>query len=130
MSEDPATYRTALPPKKKGLARLLAATGFSLAGLRAALRHEEAFRLEMIAFCILAPLGLWLGQTRVEQVLLVSSLIIVLLMELINSAIEAVVDRAGNEFNEFAGRAKDIGSAAVFVALLLVLFVWGLLLLQ
>lgn len=118
-----------LPPKKKGMARLIAATSFSIAGLAAALQHEEAFRLEAFAFCILAPAGLWLGQSRVEQVLLVGSLFIVLLMELINSALEAVIDRHGNEFHALAKRAKDIGSATVFVALLLVLFTWGMLLL-
>ena len=118
-----------LPPKKKGMARLIAATGFSLAGLKAALQHEEAFRLEVVIFCILAPAGLWLGQSRVEQVLLVGSLFIVLLMELINSAVEATIDRGGSEFHVLAGRAKDIGSAAVFVALVLVVFTWGMLLL-
>lgn len=120
---------TRLPPKKKGLKRLIAATGFSLAGLRAALQHEEAFRLEVFAFCILAPTGLWLGQSRVEQALLVGSLFVVLLMELINSALEATIDRSGSEFHTLAGRAKDLGSAAVFVALLLALFTWGILLL-
>jgi len=118
-----------LPPQKKGVARLIAATGFSLAGLKAAWQHEEAFRLEVVIFFILAPVGLWLGQSRVEQVLLVGSLFIVLLMELINSALEATVDRGGNEFHILAGRAKDIGSAVVFVALLLVVFTWGMLLL-
>tara|TARA_B110000483_G_scaffold229479_1_gene293535 strand:- start:371 stop:748 length:378 start_codon:yes stop_codon:yes gene_type:complete len=118
-----------LPPKKKGVARLIAATGFSLAGLKAAFQHEAAFRMEVVLFCILAPLGLWLGQSRVEQVLLVGSLFVVLLMELINSAIEAGIDRGGSEFHTLAKRAKDIGSAAVFVALLLVVFVWAMLLL-
>jgi diacylglycerol kinase (ATP) len=118
-----------LPPKEKGMARLIAATGFSLAGLKAALQQEEAFRLEVVIFCILAPTGLWLGQSRVEQVLLVGSLFIVLLMELINSAVEATIDRGGSEFHVLAGRAKDIGSAAVFVALVFVVFTWGMLLL-
>ncbi len=118
-----------LPAKKKGLARLIAATGFSLAGLKAALQHEEAFRIEVFAFCILAPTGLWLGQSRVEQVLLIGSLFVVLLMELVNSALEATIDRGGREFHTLAGRAKDIGSAAVFVALLLVVFTWAMLLL-
>jgi len=118
-----------LPPERKGWARLIAATGFSLAGLKAALQHEEAFRLEIFAFCILAPMGLWLGQSRVEQVLLVGSLFVVLLMELINSALEATIDRGGSEFHTLAGRAKDIGSAVVFVALLLVVFTWSMLLL-
>lgn len=118
-----------LPPKKKGVARLIAATSFSLAGLKAALQHEEAFRLEVVIFCVLAPAGLWLGQSRVEQVLLVGSLFVVLLMELINSALEATIDRGGKEFHTLAGRAKDIGSAAVFVALILVVFTWAMLLL-
>jgi diacylglycerol kinase (ATP) len=118
-----------LPPKKKSVSRLIAATVFSLAGLKAALQHEEAFRLEVAIFCILAPVGLWLGQSRVEQVLLVGSLFVVLLMELINSALEATIDRSGSEYHILAGRAKDIGSAAVFVALLLVVFTWGILLL-
>ena len=118
-----------LPLKKKGAARLIAATGFSLAGLKATVQHEEAFRLEVFAFCILAPLGLWLGRSRVEQVLLIGSLFIVLLMELINSALEATIDRGGSEFHILAGRAKDIGSAAVFVALLLVVFTWSMLIL-
>jgi len=118
-----------LPPKKEGVARLIAATGFSLAGLKAALQHEVAFRLEVVIFCILAPTGLWLGQSRVEQVLLVGSLLLVLLMELINSALEATIDRGGSEFHTLAGRAKDMGSAAVFVALLFVVFVWAMLLL-
>lgn len=129
MSEDPARNHMPLPPKKQGIARLIAATRFSFAGLRATWRNEEAFRLEIFAFIVLAPIGIWLGQTRVEQVLLVGCLILVLLMELLNSAIEAVVDRAGEEFHELAGRAKDIGSAAVFIAMMLVLFVWGMLLL-
>lgn len=129
MSEEPATYQVSPPQKKKGIARLIAATRFSFAGLSATWRNEEAFRLEIIAFVFLAPLGVWLGQSRVEQILLVGCLILVLLMELINSAIEAVVDRAGSEFHELAGRAKDIGSAAVFVALIQVPFVWGMLLL-
>ena len=118
-----------LPPKQKGVARLIAATKFSIAGLTAAWKFEEAFRLEVIAFCVLAPLGIWLGHSRVEQVLLVGCLFFVLMMELVNSAIEAVVNRAGLEYHELAGRAKDIGSAAVFVALTLVPFVWGMLLL-
>ena len=129
MNESESAESNALPMKKKGLPRLIAATGYSLAGLRSAFRHEEAFRLEVVAFCVLAPLGMWLGQNPTERALLVGCLFIVLLMELINSAIEAVVDRAGTEFNALAGRAKDIGSAAVFIALAQVIFIWGTLLL-
>ena len=129
MSGNESDSNSQLPPKEKGVSRLIAATGFSLAGLKAALQHEEAFRVEVVIFCILAPAGLWLGQSRVEQVLLVGSLFVVLLMELINSALEATIDRGGREFHILAGRAKDIGSATVFVALLLVVFTWGMLLL-
>ena len=129
MSEIDPQPTNVLPSKKRGLARLIAATGFSIAGLKAAWLFEEAFRLEMIAFFVLAPLGIWLGESNVEQILLVGSLFLVLLMELINSAIEAVVDRGGSEFHELAGRAKDIGSAAVFMALIFVFFVWAMLLL-
>lgn len=129
MSGNESDSNSQLPPKEKGVSRLIAATGFSLAGLKAALQHEEAFRVEVVIFCILAPAGLWLGQSRVEQVLLVGSLFVVLLMELINSALEATIDRGGSEFHILAGRAKDIGSATVFVALLLVVFTWGMLLL-
>lgn len=123
------TDRELLPPKKKGIGRLLAATGFSIAGLKSAWRHEEAFRLETITFCVLAPVGAWLGASNIERVLLIGSLFMVLLMELINSAIEAIVDRAGVEFHELAGRAKDTASAAVFVSIVLVFFVWAMLLL-
>lgn len=129
MSEKNSQLNSQLPAKEKGVARLIAATRFSIAGLIAAWRFEEAFRLEMVAFCVLAPLGIWLGESSVERVLLVGSLFLVLLVELINSAIEAVVDRGGSEFHELAGRAKDIGSASVFMALLFVLFVWAMLLL-
>ena len=129
MSGNESDSNSQLPPKEKGVSRLIAATGFSLAGLKAALQHEEAFRVEVVIFCILAPAGLWLGQSRVEQVLLVGSLFVVLLMELINSALESTIDRGGSEFHILAGRAKDIGSATVFVALLLVVFTWGMLLL-
>ena len=129
MSGKKSESNSQLPPKEKGLPRLIAATRFSLAGLRAALQHEEAFRLEAFLFCLLTPIGLWLGESSVEQVLLVGSLFVVLLMELINSAIEATIDRSGIEFHVLAGRAKDIGSATVFVALLLVVFTWGMVLL-
>jgi diacylglycerol kinase (ATP) len=129
MIEDNKRSPEKLPTKKTGIPRLIAATGFSYAGLMAAFKHEEAFRVEVIAFCILAPFGIWLGESRLDQVALVGSLVLVLLMELINSAIEAIVDRAGKEHDVLAGRAKDIGSAAVFVALLFVVFVWAMLLL-
>ncbi len=113
----------------KGLTRIIKAAGYSLQGLRAAYVNEAAFRQEIWLSIILIPLGLWQGKTPLEQVLLVSVVLLVLMMELLNSAIEAIVDRAGTEHNELAGRAKDIGSAAVFIALLLTVFVWAMILL-
>ena len=105
--------------------RILKATLWSLQGLRAAWLHESSFRLEVYLFLILGPLGLWLGATGVERALLVGSLLLVLAVELLNSAIEAVIERYGPEFHELAGRAKDMGSAAVFVAMMNVLLTWG-----
>jgi diacylglycerol kinase (ATP) len=113
---------------KKGLERLIHATGYSWAGLRAAFRHEEAFRQEILLSLVLIPLALWLGETGLEKALLFSVWVLVLLMELLNSAIEAVVDRIGDEHHELAGRAKDIGSAVVLVALINAAVVWWLVL--
>jgi|SRR5690606_28139282 len=110
-------------------ARVLRATVWSLQGLRAAWLHESSFRLEVCLFVVLAPLGWWLGQDGVERALLVGCLMLVLATELLNSAIEAVIARYGDAPHELAGRAKDMGSAAVFVTMLNVLLVWGALLL-
>jgi diacylglycerol kinase (ATP) len=115
-------------PGNTGLTRIINATGYSWLGLRAAFKHEAAFRQELALCIVLVPTGLWLGQSGVERTLLVGSLLLVLIVELINSAIEAVVDRFGGEQHELSGRAKDIGSAAVFVALLNVIVVWALIL--
>jgi diacylglycerol kinase (ATP) len=104
------------------------AAGYSLAGLRAALKHEAAFRQEAALFVILAPLGFWLGRNGIERLLLIGSLVLVLVVELLNSAVEAAVDRIGSEQHELSGRAKDMGSAAVLLALLLVVAVWALVL--
>jgi len=104
------------------------ATLWSLKGLRACWRHESSFRLEVYLFVVLAPAGLWLGASAVEQVLLVGSLLLVLSAELLNSAVEALIERYGAERHELAGRAKDMGSAAVFVLMLNVVLVWSLLL--
>jgi diacylglycerol kinase (ATP) len=105
--------------------RILKATMWSLQGLRAAWLHESSFRLEVYLFVILAPLGWWLGDNGIERALLIGSLLLVLSIELLNSAIEAVIERFGDEHHEIAGRAKDMGSAAVFVLMLNVLLVWG-----
>ena len=98
-------------------------------GLRAAWLHESSFRLEVYLFVLLAPVGWWAGQTPVERVLLVGSMLLVLSMELLNSAVEAVIERYGPEYHELAGRAKDMGSAAVFVLMMNVLLTWGAILL-
>jgi diacylglycerol kinase (ATP) len=101
---------------------------WSMKGLRAAWRHEASFRLEAMLAVVLVPLGLWLGEGGVEKLLLVLGPLLVLSAELLNSAIEAVVDKVSPEFNELAGRAKDMGSAAVFVLLVLVALSWALIL--
>lgn len=94
-------------------------------GLRAAWLHESSFRLEVYLFVILAPIGWWLGDSGVERALLIGSMLLVLSIELLNSAVEAVIERYGPEHHELAGRAKDMGSAAVFVLMMNVLLVWG-----
>lgn len=116
------------PWKHSGIYHIFKALGYSWDGLKAAWRHETAFRQE-IGICVVAiPLGLWLGEGAVEKALLVGSLLLVLLVELINSAIEAVVDRHGVEHHDLSGRAKDLGSAAVLVSILISTLVWGLIL--
>lgn len=111
--------------KNTGLKRVAKATYYSYRGIVAAFQHEAAFRQELFLALVLIPLALWLPVSLVECILLILVLGLVLIAELVNSAIEAVVDRVGLERNELAGRAKDLGSAAVFVALLLCCFVWG-----
>lgn len=110
-----------------GGARLWRATGFSLLGLQAAFRHEQAFRLEVYGLLIVIPLGLWLGEGGIEKVLLIGSWLIVMIAEIMNSAIEAVVDRIGSEPHELSGRAKDMASAAVMIALILAGLTWFML---
>ena len=112
----------------RGPARVLKAAVWSWQGLCAAWKHESSFRLEVYLFVVLAPLALWLGQTPVERALLIGAMLLVMAMELANSAIEAVIERYGPEFHVLAGRAKDMGSAAVFVLMMNVLLCWGLIL--
>ena len=109
-------------------ARILLATRWSLQGLRAAWLHESSFRLEVYLFVILGPLGWWLAADGVERALLIGSCVLVLVVELLNSSIEAVIGRYGDEHHELAGRAKDMGSAAVFVLMMNVILVWALIL--
>jgi len=113
-------------PGNTGIRRIVNATFFSLAGLRAAWQHEAAFRQEVMLVVVLIPTGVWLGRTAVERALLIGSCLLVLVVELLNSGIEAIVDRVGLEPHRLSGQAKDLGSAAVFVSLALVLVVWGL----
>ena len=109
-----------------GLTRIIKAAGYSARGLRAAWVNEAAFRQELLLCLLLLPLGLWLGRTALEWALLLATLMLVLVAELLNSAVEALTDRVGVERHELSGRAKDMGSAAVFVAMLNVALVWGL----
>lgn len=115
-------------PGKSGFIRVLHAAGYSWLGFKAAFKHEAAFRQELFLCIVLAPVALWVAHTGMARALLIGSLLVVLMVELLNSAIEAVVDRVSEEHHELAGRAKDIGSAAVFVALLNVVVTWVLVL--
>ena len=118
----------ATDPENTGIRRLIKATGYSLQGLAATFRHETAFKQEVALSVVLVPLALWLGHGGLEQALLITVWLLVLMFELINSAIEAIVDRIGPELHELSGRAKDIGSAAVLVALINAAVVWLLVL--
>lgn len=112
-------------PGYTGLTRIGKAAIYSMKGFRAAWKHESAFRQETVLALVLTPLALWLGGNAVESALLVGSVFLVVIVELLNSGIEAVVDRVSDEHHKLSGRAKDMGSAAVFLSLVLVLIVWG-----
>ena len=113
----------------KGWARLFRATKVSYWGLGWALREEEAFRIEAALCVLMVPLALWLGHNGVERAMMVTSLFLVLITELLNTAVEVVVDRIGTERHVLSGRAKDLGSAAVHLSLVQVPVIWGLVLL-
>jgi diacylglycerol kinase (ATP) len=113
---------------KTGLRRLLNAFGYSLAGFRAAYKHEDAFRQEIYLSAILIPLTFWLPATQLGKAMMIGSVLLVIMVELLNSAIEATVDRISLDNHNLAKRAKDIGSSAVLVSLLNVVIVWGLVL--
>lgn len=115
---------------KTGVRRLINAFGYSLEGFKAAFKHEDAFRQEVFLAIVLIPLAVYLGKSAVERALMIASVLLVLIVELLNSAIEAAVDHTSTERNALAKQAKDIGSTAVFFALMIVLVVWGLLLLS
>lgn len=113
---------------KSGLARIWSALFYSLDGFKAAYRHEDAFRQECLLAVILVPTALLLPVNGIGKALMVGSVLLLLMVELLNSAIEAAVDRISLENHQLAKRAKDIGSAAVFVSLVNVVAVWGLVL--
>ncbi|HEX4648197.1 MAG TPA: diacylglycerol kinase [Steroidobacteraceae bacterium] len=115
--------------KPRGLGRVLLAVGASLRGLAGAYREEEALRQELAFAALVIPLGLWLGHTGIERALLIAPMLLILIVELLNSAIEATVDRIGLELHALAGLAKDIGSAAVLMSFVLLIAVWLLVLL-
>lgn len=115
-----------MKPGKTGLTRVMHALGYSLQGLGAAWKFEAAFRQEVIMALLLIPAAFWLASSHIELVLLIVSVFWVLIAELINSSVEAVVDRTGSEVHELSGRAKDIGSAVVLLSLVLLSIVWGI----
>jgi diacylglycerol kinase (ATP) len=114
-----------MKPGKKGLARLIAATGYSIKGLRASWQNEAAFRQEVALILVLFPASFFVAKSAIQWLLLVSPLFLLLMMELLNSAVEAIVDRIGPEHNELSGRAKDIASAPVMLCLFLIAISWG-----
>ena len=112
------------------IARLIRAVGYSCRGLRDAFLDEPAFRQEVILAVVLIPVAVWLGENAIERALMIGALLLVLIVELLNSAIESVVDRIGSERHDLSRKAKDLASAAVFVSLALVVVIWALLLLN
>lgn len=114
--------------RRNGLTRLRNALGYSLEGLRAAFRHEDSFRQEVLLAIVLIPVAWLIESTGIGRALMIGSVLLVLIVELVNSAIEAAVDRVSTENHHLAKRAKDIGSAAVFISLLNVVSIWALVL--
>jgi diacylglycerol kinase (ATP) len=110
--------------KKTGIRRLINAFYYSLAGFKAAWKNEEAFRQEIILLVFVIPVAIWLGETGTQRALLIGFYLIIPLVEIINSAIEATVDRVGQERHKLSGRAKDLGSAAVLLSICIAIVVW------
>jgi len=117
-----------MKPQRRGLIRILYACGYSMQGFRAAISHEAAFRQELILSVLLVPVAFWLTTKPIHLMAMLGSLLLVLIIEMLNSALEAVVDRFGEELHLLSGRAKDMGSAAVFLAILNAMLIWGLVL--
>jgi diacylglycerol kinase (ATP) len=109
---------------RTGIDRVIHAAGYSVAGLRAAYGGESAFRQESWLAVVLVPLGFWLGRNWLEAAVLIGSVMLVLIVELLNSAVEAAIDRVSFELHDLSKRAKDLGSAAVFLSLLLCAGIW------
>ena len=129
-SSPPPSAAPANPQKaRSGLNRIWHATGYSIAGLRAGW-NEKAFRQEALAAVVLVPLSFWLGHGWVEVVLLAGSVVIVMIVELLNTGIETAIDRIGPEWHDLSKRAKDMGSAAVLLSLLLCIGIWSAAILQ
>jgi diacylglycerol kinase (ATP) len=116
------------PENNHGIKRIFRATGFSMKGLKSAWIHEAAFRQELVLACLMLPIALFVDISTVERLLLILTLFIVLIVELLNSAVEAVVDRVGDEIHALSGQAKDIASAAVFMSLALCAITWAVVL--
>lgn len=131
MPEQKITLQPSQSPYKRiqGIARILKASLNSCKGLKAAWVHEAAFRQELYGTLLFLFPAFYLGDTHVERAILVSSLFLIIIVELLNSAIEATVDRIGLEYHELSGRAKDFGSAAVLISILMTACVWGIILL-
>ncbi|HAY40784.1 MAG TPA: diacylglycerol kinase [Gammaproteobacteria bacterium] len=112
-----------------GIRRIISAFRFSIQGLKSCYQSETAFKQEVWAAILLVPLSFWVTTVSIERVLLILPIFIVLIIELINTAVESLVDRVGNEYHELSGKAKDLGSAAVWLSLLLVILTWSIILL-
>ena len=112
-----------------GIRRIISAFRFSIQGLKSCYQSVTAFKQEVWAAILLVPLSFWVTTVSIERVLLILPIFIVLIIELINTAVESLVDRVGNEYHELSGKAKDLGSAAVWLSLLLVILTWSIILL-
>lgn len=115
-----------MKPGESGIRRIISASKYSAKGLKFAWKNEAAFRQEVCLLIILTPLAFWLGETAMQQAVMIGCCFIVLITELLNTAVEAVVDRIGPEHHKLAGSAKDTGSAAVLISIIMTVVVWAL----
>lgn len=114
-------------PGNTGITRIIKAFGFSVKGLKSSWKHESAFRQETMLAVVMLPAAFWLARTATELMVLIMTLFVVVITEVLNSAVEAVVDRVSSDHHELAGRAKDMGSAAVLLSLIMTAVIWGIL---